>query len=169
MKTRILWLAAWLGCLFAAAGRAGEIIIIQDAADKPRGQQAAQQAKDKARQQAGKPVAGTTIVITDQPIDRRGPTDAEETGRDAREYLRPPPAMEPAMDGSTTIILRAAPTSDAEKARLRARSYVPAAGARAKECGTAASQIGTIGEGPGAEQSGSVVERGTSSVNVQCK
>lgn len=166
MKARSLWFVAWLGCLPAVPAHAGEIIIIEQAPQGSRSERGAGEAKEKARQHAGKVSAGTTVIINDGG-DARAPSQAEQASREAQEYLRgSAPAADAGGEG-TTIILRAAPASDAEKARLKARSYVTPAGSRQKECASVASEVGVIGEGPGASKSASVLEKGSSSVNVQ--
>lgn len=164
---------AWLGCLFALPVWAGEIIIIDQVPEGgSRTERGAGYARDEARRQAGKPSVnpGVNVIITgDQDEARNLDRAAEQASREAREYLNPSMPSDPGMGEGTTIILRAAPVSDAERSRMRARSYTAPRAARAtRDCSSATSQVGTIGEGPNAER-GSVVERGTSSVSTHCK
>lgn len=168
MKARLLWLTAWLVCLPVAPGYAGEIIIVEPAPPQgSRSERNAEWSRDEARQQAGKIGPATNIIITEQPANGRGPSQAEQASREAQDYVRgAPPGGDLAGEG-TTVILRAAPIGDAERSRLKARSYVVPAAVRAKECSTVKSEVGTIGEGPGASHGSSVLEKGTSSVSVQ--
>lgn len=168
---------AWSGCLVAAAAVAGEIVILQPAPDDGRSRNAREsdRAMDKARQHAGKAGSGmTTIIVGDEPTQRRSidrtKEAAQDAGQEARDYLRPVPA-----DGSAeagTVILRTAPVRESERLQQRARSYVvPASSTNSaagrKDCVSAVgNQIGMIGEGAGATR-GSVHERGSSSVEVQ--
>lgn len=159
------WL--WMACLVGVGmTSAGEIIILQPAPAPP-----ASEARDEARRAAGKPVAGQPTILLVDPASAQAtgrlinPLSPEERSRrEAREYLDPPPVYH----DEGTVILRAAPLTEAEKSRLRARSAVapakPAAAASDKNC-TASSEIGTIGEGAGAVR-GNVSERGVSSVNI---
>ncbi|MDP2809904.1 MAG: hypothetical protein Q8O34_07110 [Rhodocyclaceae bacterium] len=170
MSARFLWCVAWLGCLPALPCQAGEIIIIEPAPQGSRSEQGAERAKEKARQRAGKAKSGETVIITDGPAGDRTVEQAEQLRREAQEYLRPP-ASGAVADDTTTIILRAAPPGDAEKARQKARSYVTPEQARTKECPSVVIRVGTIGEGQGAERGANVVEKGSSVVNMQgqCK
>lgn len=167
MKARFLWFVAWLACLPALPCQAGEIIILEPAPQGSRSEQGAERAREKARQRAGKAKSGETVIITDGPVENRTADQAGQLGREAQEYLRPP--LEAAADGPTTIILRAAPPGDAEKARMKARAYVVPASAKTKECASVTNQVGMIGEGPGAERSANVVEKGSSTVNLQAQ
>lgn len=170
MRVRLLWCAAWLGCLPALPCRAGEIIILDQAPQGSRSEQGAERGREKARQRAGKSKSGETVIVVDAPAESRTAEQAGQLGREAREYLNPS-AADPAAEGGTTVILRAAPPGDAEKARMKARAYVAPASAKTKECASVTNQVGMIGEGPGAERSANVVEKGSSTVNlqVQCK
>lgn len=164
MGTLTRSLAVSFGCLYAAAVPAGEIIIVDPAAQKT----PAERAKDKARQEAGRSKGDPTIIVIDDGGKKKGADAAEASLQDARDYVRPAPA-DPAAAGGTTIILRSAPQSDAEKAKLRARSYTaPAPVVGSKDCrNTTVTQVGTIGDAPATTTV--VVEKGNSSVNVQCK
>ncbi|WIM04921.1 MAG: hypothetical protein OHM77_09440 [Candidatus Nitricoxidivorans perseverans] len=168
MRARFLWCAAWLGCLPISPCWAGEIIIIEPAPQGSRSERESERAKEKARQRAGKARSGETVIITDGPAENRTTEQAEQLGREAQEYLRPP-SSDATADGTATIILRAAPPGDAEKARMKARAYVAPALAKTKECASVTNQVGMIGEGPGAERSANVVEKGSSTVNLQAQ
>lgn len=170
-----LWFVAGLVCLVPILQvSAGEIIIIQQAAPEgSRTDQEASRARNEARRQAGKAAinpGGGNIIIGDDAGAIDAPSRAEQSSQNARDYLRTPANTDATTGDGTVIILRAAPTSDAEKSRQRARSYVAPSNQapRARECSNATSQVGTIGDGPNAER-GNVVERGTSSVSSYCK
>jgi len=163
------WFVA-AGIAVAGLARAGEIIILQ-----PTPPPAATEARQEARRAAGKPVAETPIILVDPALEGGGTRpalrrQAEHSAREAREYLEPPPAL-PHEEG-TTVILRAVPPTDAERARLRARAEVtpaarPAGTAQGKNC-TATSDVGLIGEGPDARR-GNVSQQGISSVSTSCR
>jgi hypothetical protein len=172
MKGRFFITAAVLGSLPAFGG---EIVFTQPG--QP--QQAPQSAKprepsrsereldrtlDKARQRAG-----TSSGIVEGGVPSRPLNKAEQAVQEAQDYLRP--GGDGAGTETTTVILKNAPPSDAEKARLKARGYIaPAtAGKAGHNCSEAATAVGMIGEGPGAERSTNVFEKGNSSVNTQCK
>lgn len=162
-------LFAWLGCLVTLVGWAGEIIIIEKTPlGDSRSERGAGYAQDEARRQIGKTSVneGVNIIITDDEAQGRAPSKAEQASREAREYLSPPVSGAPVAGDGTTVILRAVPLTEAERSRMKARSYVTpsVASKTTKQGSTATNQVGTIGDGPNAER-GSVVERGTSSVN----
>ena len=172
MKVRIVSFAALLGCLCAYAG---EIVIIQPAEKGSRNEREPSRTErevgrtsDKARQYAAGKGGATPVVIEEgaptRPLDRN-----EQSIRDAQDYLRSGSGA--SGKESTTIILRAAPPSETEKLRQKARSYIAPANAprTGKNCGDASISVGTIGEGVGAEHSANVVEKGNSAVNVNCK
>ena len=72
--------------------------------------------------------------------------------------------------GGTTIILRAAPPSETEKLRQKARNYLaPESAVRGGKNCEVANTVGTIGEGVGTEHSSNVIEKGNSAVIVNCK
>jgi len=165
-----------VGCLQALGANAGEIIILQPAPKEGQviqispetSDRGSERALNKARRQAGKSTPATTIVITDEPGEGLLPDNAEESARSAGEYLRP---NAPAGSGQGgTVILRSLPTSESDRARQRARSYVapPQANSqRSRDCtGYVNNQVGTVGEGSGANQGG-VLETGSSNVNLQ--
>ncbi|OHC65393.1 MAG: hypothetical protein A2040_02695 [Rhodocyclales bacterium GWA2_65_19] len=172
MKVRIVSFAALLGCLCAYAG---EIIIVLPAEkgsrnerEPTRTEREVSRTSDKARQYATGKGGATTVVIEEgapaRPLDKN-----EQSIRDAQDYLRSGSGAS-GTEG-TTIILRAAPPSETEKLRQKARSYVaPANTPRTdRNCGEASTSVGMIGEGAGAEHSANVVEKGNSAVNVNCK
>jgi hypothetical protein len=177
MTLRLVQTLIWSGCLYAAMVGAGEILILQPAPGDGANRNAreSERAMDKARQHAGKPAAGmTTIILGDEPVQRRNldrtKEAAHEASEEAREYLRPSPG-----DGAgegTAIIVRPMPVREGERLQQRARSYVapvnsPQLVGGRKECaGNVGNQIGMIGEGAGAIR-GNVLERGSSSVEVQ--
>ncbi|CAG0954259.1 hypothetical protein RHDC4_00287 [Rhodocyclaceae bacterium] len=172
MKGRLLVVAALLGSLPALGG---EIVFTQPGQQQQapaqqqrepsRSERELDRAIDKARQKAGKSSSGTA----EGGASQRPPNKAEQASQEAQDYLRP--GGEAAGTETTTVILRNAPPSDAEKARLKARGYIaPAnAGKPGYNCGEAATAVGMIGEGPGAERSANVFEKGNASVNTQCK
>lgn len=169
MNIRILALAMSAGCLSA---QAGEIVIVQPTAAPPAARETRTEKElgrtmDRARQNAGKS-SGTTVVVEEDGKER-ALDRTEKSMREARDYLRPGGDAQSA-DGAT-VILRAAPPSEAERMRQKARSYVtPSGGARmGKNCAEATTQVGMIGEGAGAERSGNVVEKGNYSVTTGCK
>lgn len=178
MIPKILRLAIGVGCLQAFSAGAGEIIILQPAPKEGQviqispgtSDRGSERALNKARRQAGKPTPGTTIILTDDPSQGSVADNAEETARSASEYVRPTPPPQAVGPGGT-VILRSVPMTDSDRARQRARAYVvpaPQAGAqRPKECGGYVNnQVGTVGEGSGANQGG-VLETGSSHVNLQ--
>lgn len=148
-----------------AMAQAGEIVIVQPAGQDSRSEKAAARASEQARQRAGK--AAGPIVIEDGALDAG--SKAQRVSKDAQEYLRSPSPG--ASDDRTTIILRSAPPSDAEKARQKAASYVQPGNTSANSrCGDVALTIGTIGDKTAAEQKNVTVnERGNSAVNVNCR
>lgn len=174
--TQLVRMLIWSGCLVAAAAGAGEILILQPAPGEGQSRTAreSERAMESARQHAGKSGSGmTTIILGDDAGQRRNLDRTKEAAQDAaqeaREYLRPVPT-----DGSgeaTTVILRSAPVRESERLQQRARSYVvpansPTAAGRRDCTSSVGNQIGMIGEGTGATR-GNVLERGTSSVEVQ--
>lgn len=172
MKGRWFIAAALLGSLPALSG---EIVFTQPGQPqqtqppaKPRepsrSERELDRTLDKARQRAGKSGGVQEGGVSQRPLDK-----AEQAIQEAQDYLRP--GGDAAGTETTTVILRNAPPSDAEKARLKARGYVtPAtAGKPGHNCGEAATAVGMIGEGPGAERSANVFEKGNASVNTQCK
>ena len=172
MKVRIVLFAALLGCLHAYAG---EIVIIQPAEKATRNEREPTRTErevgrtsDKARQYAtGK--GGSTPVVIEEGAPARALDKNEQSIRDAQDYLRSGSGASGRDD--TTIILRSAPPSETEKLRQKARSYVAPANAprTGRNCGDVSISVGTIGEGPGAERSANVVEKGNSAVSVNCK
>lgn len=172
MKGRSLIVAALLGSLPALGG---EIVFTQPGQSqqgtaKPRSEPSRSEREvdrtlEKARQKVGR---GSGIPVEEaapRPLDK-----AEQAIREAQDYLRPGGEAPTGMEG-TTVILKNAQPSDAERARLKARGYIApaAAGKGTHNCGEAATAVGMIGEGPGAERSANVFEKGNSSVNTQCK
>ena len=181
MTSRLAQALIWSGCLYAVVVGAGEILILQPAPGdgQSRNSRESERAMDKARQHGGKHGSGmTTIILGDEPAQKRdlerSKEAAQDASREAREYLRPVPGD--GMGEGTAVILRTVPVRESERLQQRARSYVapnvvannpPNSVAVRKECVTSASsQIGMIGEGPGATR-GNVLERGTSSVDAQ--
>lgn len=173
MKVRIAMFAALLGCFHA---HAGEIIIVQPAERNPRtvreptrSEHELGRSMDQARQYGGK--SSSTAVIVEDGTPTRPLDKTEQSIRDAQNYLQGSEAPGAAGTEGTTIILRAAPPSEAERLRQKARSYAaPATAARSgRNCGEVSTQVGMIGEGPGAERSANVSEKGNSAVNVNCK
>lgn len=169
MSVRVGVWAILAGCLSA---QAGEIVIVQPTAAPPAARETRTEKElgrtlDRARQSAGKS-SGTTVIVeengNERPLDR-----TERSMRDARDYLRPGGDAQSA--DNATVILRAAPPSEAERMRQKARSYVtPPGGARTgKNCAEATTQVGMIGEGAGAERSANVIEKGNYSVTTGCK
>lgn len=173
MRARILAVATLLGCL---AAYAGEIVIIQSTGKDPRSVREPTRSErelgrtmDKARQYGG--TGGAVPVIIDETGEVRSLDKTEQSIRDAQDYVRPGGGADGmAGMGGTTIILRAAPPSETEKLRQKARSYAaPDAARSGKTCAGAANTVGTIGEGVGTEQSSNVSEKGNSTVNPNCK
>lgn len=173
MKGRLLIAAALLGSLPAFGG---EIVFTQPGqpqqaqpAARPqreasRSERELDRALDKARQKAGKSSGVQEGGVAQHPSNK-----AEQAVQEAQDYLRP--GGDAGGPETAPVILRNAPASDAEKARLKARGYIApaAAGKSGHNCGEAATAVGMIGEGPGAERSANVFEKGNASVNTQCK
>lgn len=173
MRARASMMALLLGCLPAVAG---EIIIGPAPAPQqqaaPREREPSRSERElgrslgKARDYAG--TGGTAVVVDDgkspRPLDK-----TERAMRDAQEHLRS--GGDTSASGTDgTVTLRAAPLSDAERARLKARAYATGEAPRTtRNCSEAATQVGMIGEGAGAAKSGNVVEKGNSAVNVNCR
>lgn len=173
MKVRIAIYATLLGCL---AAQAGEIVIIQPAEKDPRSVREPTRSErelgrtmDKARNYGG--TGGGLPVIIDETAGPRPQDRTEDAIREAQDYLRSGagPSGMSGMGGTTTIILRAAPTSETEKLRQKARSYSPPDNAsRGKNCPESANTVGSIGDGASADRS-SVSEKGNSVVSTGCK
>lgn len=167
-------LFAGLAALLAGTSMAGEILILQPttSATGSRNEQAAQELNARARQQSGQAVPDNVYVL---PVPGGTglapglPSPADQLRQSARDYADPPPAAG-AGDG-TQVILRAAPLSDTERMRLKARSYSadPAKPGARNNCGAASNEVGTIGEGAGAHKSENTFERGSSAVNPNCR
>ena len=149
----------------SALVQAGEIIIVQPAGKDSRSEKAAARSAEMAKQRSGR--AASPIIIEDGSLDSG--SKAQRSSQDAQEYLRSAPPASP--DDKTTIILRSAPQSDAEKARQKAASYVqPANSSANSRCGDVALTVGTIGDKTVVEQRNVTVnERGNSAVNVNCR
>lgn len=159
-----LRIAAIATLSFCALTQAGEIVIIQPANNETRNEKNLGRSMDKARQQSGKQAA--PLVVEDGILDRGN--NAERSSRDAQDYLRQPTQQRPD-DENTTIILRNAPLSDAERARLKATAYAQPAGSSTtnRACGDVSLSVGTIGDKTVIERN--VNERGNSAVNVNCR
>lgn len=175
MKVRIVIFAAFLGCL---AAYAGEIVIIQpvekdshSVRESTRSERGLDRTMGKARQHAG--TGGAVPVVIDETSGSSSLDKTEQSIRDAQDYLRPSSGASgmSGMGGATTIILRAAPPSETEKARQKARSYVAPenAGRAVTTCGEVANTVGTIGGATGGERTSSVIEKGNSAVVVNCR
>lgn len=149
---------------------AGEILILQPAVSSStdRNQRQSQELQERARQQAGQPVPDRYFIL-DQgaAADSGNREQAERLLRDARGMSEPGSDVAPYEGG---VILRAVPVSEAERLRLKARSYAtePVKPTR-RDCSAASNQIGMVGEGAGAMQSPSVVDKGGSAVNPNCR
>jgi len=173
MRDRIFAVATLLGCFAAFAG---EIVIVQPAEkdsrsvrEQTRSERELDRTMDKARRYGGG--AASTPVFIDETGDSRLRDHTDQSIRDAQDYLRPG-SGEDGMSGTggTTIILRAAPPSETEKLRQKARSYLaPESAARGGKNCEVANTVGTIGEGVGTEHSSNVIEKGNSAVIVNCK
>lgn len=169
MKDRIVCWAFLIGCFSA---HAGEIVFTQPgpAAPAPRETRSEKElgrTLEQARQYAGKSSGGTVIV--DEKGKERLLDRTEQSMREARDYQRQ--GADAQGVENTTVILRAAPPSEAERMRQKARSYAnpQAASKSGKNCSEASTQVGMIGEGAGAERSANVVEKGNYSVTPGCK
>lgn len=171
MKARIAVSAALLGCL---AAYAGEIVIVQPAAEKDarsvreptRSERELGRTTGKARGYAG--TGGTTVIVGEGTS--RAAENAEHSIQDAQDYLRPGGgAAGSSGTGGTTVILRATPQSDTEKLRQKARSYVAENPARSGKVCEVANTVGTVGDGGSADRGSSVIEKGNSAVIVNCR
>jgi len=165
------WVAG-VAVLVGTAVWAGEILILQPAtpASDNRNEREAQRLNDRARQRAGQAVPETTYILGPAGVESQ-PRTRDSTDRlmqDARDYIGP--AQPAAAAGSGQVILRATPLSDAERARLKARSYAaePAKSSQ-RNCSTVTNQVGMIGEGSGAQKSENVSEKGGSAVSPNCR
>lgn len=164
-------LVAAIAALIGGVSLAGEILILQPATTGSRNEQAAQDINARARQQAGQAVPDNVYVLPGSGGMGLAPapaSPADQARQSARDYADPPPTGS-AGDG-TQIILRAAPLSDTERMRLKARSYsAEPTKPSNRNCGAAANEVGTIGEGAGAHKSENVFERGGSAINPNCR
>lgn len=147
--------------------QAGEILILQPA-DSGQGSRSAREARaldDRAREQAGQVVPGAQYILVPEagaPVP--APGSAERMRQDARSYVQP------AAVGDSPPQLQAVPLSEAGRARLKASSYATDADrSKSRNCGAAANNVGTIGEGTGALKSEVAVEKGGSAVNPKCR
>lgn len=178
MRKRLVCLAAMIGCLPALAG---EIIILQpgETATTPRsGREPSRSERElgrtmeDARQHAGRS-SGSTVVIIDSGKPTRGIDRAEQSMREAQDYLRPGGGGASTMNaGDTAVIINSAPASDAERMRSKARSYIaPEGGRGVTKCGEVTNQVGMIGDGgpTGRNTSVSANEKGNMAVIVNCK
>ena len=163
MKLRMTVFAPLFISVFA---QAGEIVIIQPASNETQSEKNIDRTMDKARQRSGKQAG--PLVIEDGVLDRG--SNAERSGRDAQEYLRPSPLQNQSEEG-TTIILRNAPLTDSEKARQKAAGFVHPSGSSAtnRACGDVSLSIGMVGDKAVVERNTNVNERGNSAVNVNCR
>lgn len=161
MKVRIATFATLYAC---ALGQAGEIVIIQPASNETRNEKSLGRTMDKARREGGKPAA--PLVVEDGMVDRGN--NAERSSRDAQDYLRQPVHPSP-VDENTTIILRNAPLTEADKLRKKAAAYAQPNGLSAtnRACGEVSLSVGTIGDKTVIERN--VNERGNSVVDVNCR
>ncbi|MEW6163673.1 MAG: hypothetical protein AB1642_01280 [Pseudomonadota bacterium] len=169
MSSPARMLAAFAAILTCGATSAGEILILQPATTNER---AAQQLNERARQQSGQPVTEGVVYVLDPAtgmfVPATGPGQAEQLRREARDRLEASESGT-AGDGSQ-VILRAAPLTEAERMRLKARAYVPEGNKpSSRNCSTASNQVGTIGEGAGAHKSENVIEKGGGAVNPNCR
>jgi hypothetical protein len=169
MKSRFFQYAIWVGCLSVFSCQAGTIVI-EPAPQGSRSKLSAEKSAEKARQRTRGITQKETIIITDAPVEARM-TDqinqAEQSGREAQEYLDPP-SLGGGVDENTTVILYSVPLSSAEKARQKARSYV-ASSTQSKTCTTSAeNDVGMIGDG-GNSENVSASSKGGSTVVMRCK
>lgn len=176
MRTRLVCLAAMIGCLPALAG---EIIIVQpgdttsrSGREPSRSERELGRTMEDARQHAGRG-SGSTVVIIDSGKPTRGIDRAEQSMREAQDYLRPGGGTAATTNsGDTAIIINSAPASDAERMRSKARSYVTeGAGRSVPKCGEVTNQVGMIGDGGGTGRNTSISanEKGNMAVIVNCK
>jgi len=152
MSRLVYGLLASVLVLSCSASWAGEILILQPSTSVPenRNEREAQRLGDRARQNAGQAVPEAAYILGPAGMDSQPRTrdQAERLMDGAREYLDPAP--QPSAGGGGQVILRAAPLSDAERARLKARGYVtePTIKSGQRNCGAAVTnQVGTVGEG----------------------
>lgn len=149
--------------LLVSLAQAGEIII-QSAGTQTRTEKEASRSATSARNRVDGKKA--PVIIEDGSVDSG--SQAQRLGQDAQEYLRSGGAS--ASDEKTTIILRNAPQSDADKSRQRAAAYVPGNNAaNNRACGDVSITVGAIGDKTVVDRNTSVNERGNSAVNVNCK
>lgn len=151
--------------LFSLA-QAGEIVIVQPAGNETRNERNLGRTLDKARQNSGKQAA--PLIVEEGVLDRG--SNAERSSRDAQEYLRPAASQHPGHE-NTTIILRNAPLTDAEKARQKAAVFAQPAGASAvnRACGDVSLSVGMIGDEAVIQRNASVNQRGNSVVDTSCR
>ncbi|WP_319242180.1 hypothetical protein [uncultured Propionivibrio sp.] len=149
--------------LLMSLAQAGEIII-QPGGTQTRTEKEASRSAASARSRVDGRKA--PVVIEDGSVDSG--SQAQRLSQDAQEYMRSGGA--PASDEKTTIILRNAPQSDADKSRQRAAAYVPGSNAaNSRACGDVSITVGAIGDKTVVDRNISVNERGNSAVNVNCK
>lgn len=158
-------LTAFAILLWVSAAQAGEIIIIQPTGQESRSERNAARSAEKARVNQGQ--ATGPLLIEDGTLDTG--SGAQRANREAQDYLRSNTEQAPRGDEGTTVILRSAPLSDAEKSRQKAASYLQPGNTPAKKsvCRDDALLLGTIGDKSANERT--VNEKGNSSVNVNCK
>lgn len=149
--------------LLMSLAQAGEIIIQQGGTQTRAEKEASRSATSARNRVDGKKAP---VVIEDGAVDSG--SQAQRLSQDAQEYLRS--GSSPASDEKTTIILRSAPQSDADKSRQRAAAYVPGNNAASnRACGDVSITVGAIGDKTVVDRNTSVNERGNSAVNVNCK
>lgn len=151
--------------LFSLA-EAGEIVIVQPASSETRNERNLGRTMDKARQNSGKQAA--PLVVEDGVLDRGN--NAERSSRDAQEYLRPAASQNTGHE-NTTIILRSAPLTDAEKSRQKAAAFTQPAGSSAvnRACGDVSLSVGMIGDEAVVQRNPNVNQRGNSVVDTSCR
>ena len=147
---------------------AGEIIILEPSAGTSRESvhRKAQDMSDRARLQAGQAVPEKVYVLdaNGNLIVPEALSPAERLRNSAREHL------DTTGEAGAAPSLRAAPISESERLRLKARGYLSDANKPASsKCGNVGNEVGMIGDGPGAQKSESVIERGGESVNLNCR
>jgi len=150
---------------------AGEIIILQPdpATGAERNKRQAREMADTARGNVGKPVPEAYYILEGEDVG------AASRSRGQADLLRREARSESSEGGAEVqdadlLILRSAPMSEANRARLKARSYVTDQSKQGqRNCTTVSNRVGMIGEGGGAQQSENAQERGGSAVNSACR
>jgi hypothetical protein len=145
VRFRLLICATLGGCLYVSHCQAGKIIVVEPLTPtESYTKTAAESAGEKARQYIEEKALEDTLIIKNGPVESPTTEQAKELRQGAREYLSSPSSENSAKEN--VLILYAAPPTDVEKTRIKARSYIDTK-SRSKDCEVnTGNQVGMIGD-----------------------